>query len=87
MADIRDITVDIATTQNVKVNVDRFFTEFSKEWAEAQAEGDTREDFIEETVNILAAEGSLHMGAISFDEYDEIDVTIHRRRRGVKQAT
>lgn len=73
--DIRIVDVDI--TRTYTIDVSKFFEEFASEWAEAQAEGDDEEDFISETIAILAQEDSLHIGAI--DWHEDIDHTTTRK--------
>lgn len=70
MPDVREITVEVE--KRYKVDVEGWFTEFEKEWLEF-LEGDEptdedREEFIRESMHILAAEDSLHLGAINWED-------------------
>ena len=70
MSDVREITVEIE--KRYKVDVSTWFTEFEREWLEF-LEGDEptdedREEWLRESMHILAAEDSLHMGAINWED-------------------
>lgn len=78
MSDVREITIEIE--KRYKVDVEAWFTEFAREWEEF-LEGDEptdedREEWLRESMHILAAEDSLHIGAISHDEeIMDVDMT------------